>query len=131
MLCDQVTVRVIASTLEEHYREKPLVLVCDPMYLSTSRHAPLPDSAAGPLVDEMLPLATLITPSKSEAELILSQKRNKVTISTLADSGVGGSVGRWSSSCWIPPLAEGTPHLRSKSGLAERWTRNGDDDGGP
>jgi hydroxymethylpyrimidine/phosphomethylpyrimidine kinase len=85
MLYDQATVQVIASTLKKYYREKPLVLVCDPVCVSTSRHALLADSAVGPLIDEMLPLATLITPNKSEAELILSQKRNKVTISTLAD----------------------------------------------
>ena len=85
MLYDQATVQVIASTLKEHYREKPLVLVCDPVCISTSRHALLADSAVGPLIDEILPLTTLVTPNKSEAELILSHKRNKITISTLAD----------------------------------------------
>ena len=59
--------------------------MCDPVCLFTSEHAPLEDSALGPLIDEILPLATLVTPNKSEAELILSHKWKKVKISSLAD----------------------------------------------
>ena len=85
MLYDEATVRVVASTLKKYHWEKPLRLVCDPVCVSASGDALLLDSALGPLIDEVLPLATLITPNKSEAELILSYKRKKVTISCLAD----------------------------------------------
>ena len=85
MLYDTATVKVVASVLKKYYREKPLRLVCDPVCVSTSGHALLVDGAVGSLIDEILPLATLITPNKSEAELILSHKRERVTISTLAD----------------------------------------------
>ena len=85
MLYDEATIKVIASTLKKYYREKHLRLVCDPVCVSTSGHTLLVDSAVGSLIDEILPLATLITPNKSEAELILSHKGEKVTISSLAD----------------------------------------------
>ena len=85
MLYDEATIQVITSTLRKYYREKPLRLVCDPVCVSTSGHTPFVDNAVGLLVDGVLPLATLITPNKSEAELILSHKRKKVTISSLAD----------------------------------------------
>ena len=84
MLHDEATIRVIASTLREYYAGKRLRLVCDPVCVSTSGHALLMDNALGSLIDEIIPLATLITPNKSEAELILSH-RQKVSISTLAD----------------------------------------------
>ena len=58
--------------------------MCDPVCVSTSGYTLLADSAVEALIDEILPLATLITPNKSEAELILSRKQ-KVSISSLAD----------------------------------------------
>ncbi|KAF9787290.1 phosphomethylpyrimidine kinase [Thelephora terrestris] len=85
MLFDEATIRVVASTLRKYYTEKPLRLVCDPVCVSTSGHVLLVDSALGSLIDEMLPLATLITPNKSEAEHILSHKGQMVVISSLAD----------------------------------------------
>jgi len=84
MLHDEATIQVIASTLKKYYGEKPLRLVCDPVCVSTSGHALLMDSAVGSLVDEIVPLATIITPNKSEAELLLSRGQ-KITISSLAD----------------------------------------------
>ena len=85
MLYDKDTIQAIASTLKEYHKEKRLRLVCDPVCVSTSGHALLADNAVGSLIDEILPLATLVTPNRSEAELILSHKRNKVAISSLAD----------------------------------------------
>ena len=84
MLYDETTIRTIASTLKKYYVEKPLRLVCDPVCVSTSGYALLVDNAVEALIDEILPLATLITPNKSEAEVILSRKQ-KVSISSLAD----------------------------------------------
>lgn len=85
MLYDEAIIRVIASTLKKYYKVKPLRLVCDPVCVSTSGHALLVDRAIGSLIEEILPLATLITPNRSEAELILSHKREGVSISSLAD----------------------------------------------
>lgn len=85
MLYDQATIRAVASTLKRYYAETPPRLVCDPVCVSTSGYALLVDDAVGSLVDEILPLATLITPNKSEAELILSHRRKKISISSLAD----------------------------------------------
>ena len=85
MLYDEPTIRVVASTLRKHYTRKVLRLVCDPVCVSTSGYTLLVDSALGSLVDEIIPLATVITPNKLEAELILSHKQRKVDISNLAD----------------------------------------------
>jgi len=86
MLRDEATIQVVASTLKKYHRETPLRLVCDPVRVSALGDALLLDSAVGPLIDEILPLATLITPNKSEAELILLHRRKlKATISSLAD----------------------------------------------
>ena len=46
----------------------------DPACVSTSRHALLVDNPVEVLIDEILPLATLIVPNKSEAELIHSHR---------------------------------------------------------
>lgn len=85
MLHNEWTIRTVASTLREYYEKKTLRLVCDPVCVSTSGSALLVESALGSLIDEILPLATLITPNKSEAERILSHERKKATISGLAD----------------------------------------------
>ena len=84
MLHDGAKIRTIASTLKKCYVEKPLRLVCDPVCVSTSGYTLLVDSAVEALIGEILPLATLITPNKSLAELIISRKQ-KVSISSLAD----------------------------------------------
>ena len=82
MLYDEAIIRIVASALKNYSREKTLRLVCDPEYESASGQ---PSSALGSLIDEILSLATLITPNKSEAEHLLSRKGRKVTISSLAD----------------------------------------------
>lgn len=57
----------------------------DPVCVSTYGHAPLVDNASGSLADETLSLATLVTPNKSEGELILSHEQKEISISTLGD----------------------------------------------
>lgn len=47
-------------------------LVIDPVCVSTSGHTLLDPSAVNTMITSLFPLATLITPNKSEAELILS-----------------------------------------------------------
>lgn len=85
MLYDKGTIEVVASTLRKHSQRKDLRLVCDPVCVSTSGHPLLVESAVGSMIDKILPLATLITPNRSEAELILSHKGKNVKISSLAD----------------------------------------------
>ena len=88
MLHNEATIQVIASTLKKYPKdpkEKLLQLVCDPVCVSTSGHTLLADNAVGTLIKEILPLATLITPNKSEAELILSHVQEKISISSLVD----------------------------------------------
>jgi hydroxymethylpyrimidine/phosphomethylpyrimidine kinase / thiaminase len=85
MLYDEATIRVVTSTLQKYRKEGPLRLVCDPVFVSTSGHALLVDSALESLIDGIFPLATLVTPNKHEAERILSHERKKVAISSVAD----------------------------------------------
>src|SRR5579872_2355387 len=85
MLYKEATIKAVASTLRKHYKENILRLVCDPVCVSTSGHALLVDNALGSLIDEILPSATLITPNKSEADLIRSHKGRAVVISSLLD----------------------------------------------
>jgi len=74
MLYDEATIRVIPSTSEKDYVEKPLRLVCYPVNVSASGYIILVDNAVEALIDETPPLATLITQNTSEAELVLSPK---------------------------------------------------------
>jgi hydroxymethylpyrimidine/phosphomethylpyrimidine kinase len=48
-------------------------LVCDPVCVSTSGHTLLAPEALEVIVRDLFPLTTLITPNKSEAELLLSR----------------------------------------------------------
>ncbi|KAH9857478.1 Phosphomethylpyrimidine kinase-domain-containing protein [Lenzites betulinus] len=90
MLFDAENTRAVARTLKAHYAatvHAPHVppIVVDPVCVSTSGHTLLAPDAIQVLIDELCPLATLITPNKAEAELLLSQKGADVRIATLAD----------------------------------------------
>ncbi|KAI5835786.1 hypothetical protein K523DRAFT_259866 [Schizophyllum commune Tattone D] len=75
MLCDAQIARAVVHALKEHYKDAPLpALVCDPVCVSTSGHTLLQEDAVDTIVDELFPLATLITPNKQEAELLLSRR---------------------------------------------------------
>ncbi|KAI0355144.1 hypothetical protein OH77DRAFT_1425197 [Trametes cingulata] len=87
MLFDAENTRAVARTLRSHYanatQSPPLVV--DPVCVSTSGHTLLAAEAVQVMIDELFPLATLITPNKSEAELLLSQKNATITIANLDD----------------------------------------------
>lgn len=85
MLFDANNTRTVARTLKSHYANARSVppLVVDPVCVSKSGHTLLALDAVQVLIDELCPLATLITPNKREAELILSQKNIPITINTL------------------------------------------------
>ncbi|KAI0781506.1 Phosphomethylpyrimidine kinase-domain-containing protein [Trametes elegans] len=87
MLFDADNTRTVARTLKDHYADAKSVppLVVDPVCVSTSGHTLLAPDAVQVLIDELCPLATLITPNKPEAELMLSQKNVLVKIASLED----------------------------------------------
>ena len=74
MLFNTSIVDTVASTLKEFYLGKSMPippLIIDPVCVSTSGHHLLEESALTNLVERLFPLATLITPNKAEAELLL------------------------------------------------------------
>ncbi|RDX47441.1 hypothetical protein OH76DRAFT_1406035 [Lentinus brumalis] len=87
MLYDAEHTRRIARTLRAHYGDVSKVppLVVDPVAVSTSGHVLLHEDAVSVMIEELFPLATLITPNKPEAELLLSRKGASVKIETLED----------------------------------------------
>lgn len=87
MLYDAEHTRRIARTLRAHYGDVSKVppLVVDPVAVSTSGHVLLHEDAVSVMIEELFPLATLITPNKPEAELLLSRMGASVKIETLED----------------------------------------------
>ncbi|KAJ3816719.1 hypothetical protein F5880DRAFT_1493988, partial [Lentinula raphanica] len=90
MLFDAANTRAAIAALEDHYSNSdsnasndsksnvaiptPTLppLVCDPVCVSTSGHTLLDPDAISVIVEELFPLAVLVTPNKAEAELILN-----------------------------------------------------------
>ena len=92
MLYNAETVEAVAELLRTRFSSSsPLPLVCDPVCVSTSGHNLLQEDAVKVLVSELFPLSTLITPNKSEAELLLSHIGNKEPIQGL-EAMVHGAV---------------------------------------
>ncbi|KAK7035986.1 Phosphomethylpyrimidine kinase-domain-containing protein [Favolaschia claudopus] len=74
MLYDAENTRATVRALKAYYSERDMPpLVCDPVCVSTSGHTLLASEALEVLTQELFPLSTLITPNKSEAELLLSR----------------------------------------------------------
>ncbi|KAJ7494369.1 Phosphomethylpyrimidine kinase-domain-containing protein [Mycena galericulata] len=74
MLFDAENTRATVCALKKYYSGRTMPpLVCDPVCVSTSGHTLLAREAIQVLIQDLFPLATLITPNKSEAELILSR----------------------------------------------------------
>ncbi|KAH7890084.1 Phosphomethylpyrimidine kinase-domain-containing protein [Phlebopus sp. FC_14] len=86
MLFNTENTRAVASTLEERFADKGRIpLVCDPVCVSTSGHALLRPDAIDTMVNELFPLAQLITPNKAEAELLLKSRSLPSSIGSLKD----------------------------------------------
>ncbi|KAH8100341.1 Phosphomethylpyrimidine kinase-domain-containing protein [Cristinia sonorae] len=85
MLFDTDVIHAIVESLSAHYRTSIPSLVVDPVCVSTSGHTLLQPDAIDSMVKELFPLATLITPNKSEAELILSLNETATPIHGLSD----------------------------------------------
>lgn len=77
MLFDAKSIRTVVAVLRSYYCKDGASLpplVCDPVCVSTSGHTLLQADALDVLISELLPLTFLVTPNKSEAELILSSR---------------------------------------------------------
>ncbi|KAG6835642.1 hypothetical protein H0H93_016249, partial [Arthromyces matolae] len=86
MLYDADCIRAVMKALNAYDARSSLPpIICDPVCVSTSGHSLLAPSAVEVLINEFFPLATLITPNKSEAELLLSQHGVAQEIVTLLD----------------------------------------------
>lgn len=67
MLSRPETIRAIAASLRKY---QPKIIVLDPVMISKSGFPLLQPEACATLIDELLPLATLVTPNLPEAEAI-------------------------------------------------------------
>lgn len=82
MLADGAVVATVGGALRDR---RPDHYVCDPVMISKSGHALLAASAVAALVEELLPLATVVTPNVHEAE-----KLARMEVRTLADAAEAG-----------------------------------------
>lgn len=67
MVSNKDIIHAIADKLREYNAEN---IVCDPVMVATSGSRLMADDAANALVGELMPLATVITPNISEAEVL-------------------------------------------------------------
>lgn len=88
MLFDADNTLAVAASLRDHYASSNSTmppLVCDPVSVSTSGHTLLHPDAVEIMIKEIFPLSALITPNKSEAELLLSHRDFPNKIADLED----------------------------------------------
>lgn len=71
MLADVATINVVAECLREY---KPDFVVLDPVMVATSGDLLLVEDAVASLIEQMLPLANVITPNLPEAMTLLGQR---------------------------------------------------------
>ncbi|KAI1791572.1 Phosphomethylpyrimidine kinase-domain-containing protein [Ganoderma leucocontextum] len=78
MLFDAEHTRRVARTLKARFVDGRSIppLVVDPVSVSTSGHTLLHPDAVDVMVQELFPLAALVTPNKPETELLLSRTAN-------------------------------------------------------
>ena len=84
MLFNAETISAIVRALMARYRDVPPI-VCDPVCVSTSGHTLLLPEALGVMMQELFPLATIVTPNKSEAEALLACGGRAITITSIED----------------------------------------------
>lgn len=85
MLFDAENTRAVVRALKSHYFKSGSFspLICDPVSVSTSGHTLLQADAVEVMINELFPLTTVITPNKSEAELLLSHRNFLSSIDSL------------------------------------------------
>ena len=93
MLYDAANARAVAKTLKAFYAGRNIPpLVCDPVCVSTSGHTLLQPDAIEVLISDIFPLASLITPNKSEAELLISKRDGERKINALEDMVIAATT---------------------------------------
>jgi len=84
MLCDADTTKAVVDNLNLRHSSGTMPpIICDPVCVSTSGHTLLKEDAIETLITGLFPISTLITPNKSEAELLTSQMGNATKIDDL------------------------------------------------
>jgi hydroxymethylpyrimidine/phosphomethylpyrimidine kinase len=82
MLGSVSVVRAVASALEKHARNIPIVL--DPVTISTSGKSLLAQNAIAPMTHRFFPLATLVTPNIPEAKKLVGMRGTSSEAATRA-----------------------------------------------
>lgn len=129
MLYDAENTHAVAESIKQFYAERRVPpIIIDPVCVSTSGHTLLVPEAIAVMTQELFPLATLITPNKSEAELLLAHLRgdggvstDKHTISSI-DEAIDGAR-TLANACGVNVLLKGghlTVAVREMSGLLAR-----------
>ncbi|PPQ65826.1 hypothetical protein CVT24_012053 [Panaeolus cyanescens] len=88
MLFDASITKGVVESLKTRFTDKGVAqppLICDPVCVSTSGHTLLQEHALEEMTSGLFPLATLITPNKSEAELLLKYSGTTMEITSLED----------------------------------------------
>lgn len=90
MLGDGATIAAVVTALEELPAETPIVQ--DPVMIAESGARLLPEDALDALIDQLLPLATVITPNRHEATAIIERaaQRGKIADAALAQRALSG-----------------------------------------
>ena len=78
MLFSPETIRMVAGFLKSNQKRARVPLVVDPVLASTSGAMLLQPGGLKILTDQLLPLATLVTPNLPEAEILSGQKISSV-----------------------------------------------------
>ncbi|MCC6174363.1 MAG: bifunctional hydroxymethylpyrimidine kinase/phosphomethylpyrimidine kinase [Chloroflexi bacterium] len=80
-LSSAATIAVVARVLREH---RTASVVVDPVFVAKSGTRLLDDAALGALVSDLLPLATVITPNRQEAGLLVGRPVRSLDEATVA-----------------------------------------------
>lgn len=86
MVSDKALIKTIAEKLKEYNAEN---IVLDPVMVSTSGSRLLKEDAINVLVNELIPLARLITPNLDEAEVLLGREIKTVDEMRIAAKELG------------------------------------------
>ena len=83
MLFDAPTIRAVIAAIAEH---PGIPLVVDPVMVASSGARLLQPDAVQALVEELIPLATLVTPNLDEAEILLGRRPRETEVGQAIDA---------------------------------------------
>ncbi|KDR82001.1 hypothetical protein GALMADRAFT_60054 [Galerina marginata CBS 339.88] len=123
MLHDAEIIKAVVDSLKGLCSSSKLPpLVCDPVCVSTSGHTLLQEDALKTMITDLFPLSTLITPNKSEGELLLSRMGVNLKIENL-DTMLAATETLLSSGCQAVLLKGGhiTARMKDVVSVQERF----------